>query len=43
MAELLRIHPLEAWTATFERLPDDVGITVESFVAMADAWLERGA
>jgi sarcosine oxidase, subunit gamma len=39
MAELLRTHPLMAWTATFERLPDTVGITVEPFVAMADARL----
>jgi sarcosine oxidase, subunit gamma len=39
MAELLRTHPLEAWTATFERLPDTVGITVEPFVAMADVRL----
>jgi sarcosine oxidase, subunit gamma len=36
MAELLRTHPLEAWSAAFERLPDTVGITVEPFVAMVD-------
>ena len=37
MAELLRTHhPLEAWTAAFERLPDAVGITAEPFVAMVD-------
>ncbi|MGY1664056.1 sarcosine oxidase subunit gamma [Geodermatophilus sp. SYSU D00705] len=39
MAELLRTHPLEAWSATFERLPDPVGITVEPFVAMVDVRL----
>ena len=39
MAELLRTHPLEAWTATFERLPDTVGITAEPFVAMVDVRL----
>jgi sarcosine oxidase subunit gamma len=36
MAELLRTHPLEAWTDTFSRLPDAVAITVEPFTAMAD-------
>jgi sarcosine oxidase subunit gamma len=36
MAELLRTHPLEAWTRAFERLPDTVGIAVEPFVAMVD-------
>jgi sarcosine oxidase, subunit gamma len=36
MAELLRTHPLEAWTARFECLPDTVGIAAEPFVAMAD-------
>ncbi|KGH44989.1 sarcosine oxidase subunit gamma [Modestobacter caceresii] len=35
MAELLRTHPLEAWSTALERLPDTVGITVEPFVAMA--------
>jgi sarcosine oxidase subunit gamma len=39
MAELLRTHPLEAWTAAFERLPDAVGITAEPFVAMVDVRL----
>jgi sarcosine oxidase subunit gamma len=39
MAELLRTHPLEAWTTAFERLPDTVGIAVEPFVAMADVRL----
>jgi sarcosine oxidase subunit gamma len=45
MAELLRTHPLDArhplmaWTATFERLPDTVGIAVEPFVAMVDVRL----
>ncbi|GAA4735122.1 hypothetical protein GCM10023328_13990 [Modestobacter marinus] len=34
MAELLRTHPLEAWSTAFGRLPDTVGITVEPFVAM---------
>ena len=39
MAELLRTHPLEAWSVAFERLPDTVGITVEPFVAMVDVRL----
>ena len=39
MAELLRTHPLEAWTDTFSRLPGAVGITVEPFLAMADVRL----
>jgi sarcosine oxidase subunit gamma len=39
MAELLRTHPLEAWSAAFEHLPDTVGITVEPFVAMVDVRL----
>ena len=36
MAELLRTHPLQAWSAAFERLPGTVGITAEPFVAMVD-------
>ena len=39
MAELLRTHPLEAWSTAFERLPDTVGITVEPFVAITDVRL----
>ena len=39
MAELLRTHPLEAWTVAFERLPGAVGIAVEPFVAMVDVRL----
>jgi sarcosine oxidase subunit gamma len=39
MAELLRTHPLEAWAAAFERLPDTVAIAVEPFVAMVDVRL----
>ena len=39
MAELLRTHPLEAWSVAFERLPDTVGIAVEPFVAMVDVRL----
>ena len=35
MAELLRTHPLEAWSTALEGLPDTVGITAEPFVAMA--------
>ncbi|MCZ2826131.1 MULTISPECIES: sarcosine oxidase subunit gamma [unclassified Modestobacter] len=35
MAELLRTHPLQAWSTALERLPDTVGITAEPFVAMA--------
>ena len=34
--QLLRTHPLEAWTAAFDALPDAVRITPEPFVAMAD-------
>ena len=29
MAELLRTHPLQAWSAAFDRLPGTVGITAE--------------
>src|SRR5215471_16887661 len=36
MAELLRTHPLQAWSADFERLPRTVDIAVEPFVAMVD-------
>jgi sarcosine oxidase subunit gamma len=39
MAELLRTHPLEAWTDAFAGLPDSVGVTVEPFVAMVDVRL----
>jgi sarcosine oxidase, subunit gamma len=39
MAELLRTHPLEAWSTAFERLPGTVGIAVEPFVAMVDVRL----
>jgi sarcosine oxidase, subunit gamma len=40
MAELLRTHPLEAWSPAFARLPDDaVAVTVEPFVAMVDVRL----
>jgi sarcosine oxidase subunit gamma len=39
MAELLRTHPLEAWSAAFERLPRTVDITVEPYVAMVDVRL----
>ena len=39
MAELLRTHPLEAWSTAIARLPDYVGITVEPFVAMVDVRL----
>lgn len=39
MAELLRTHPLEAWTTAFERLPDTVDIAVEPFVALVDVRL----
>jgi sarcosine oxidase subunit gamma len=39
MAELLRTHPLQAWRAAFERLPDTVSITVEPYVAMVDVRL----
>jgi sarcosine oxidase subunit gamma len=43
MAELLRTHPLEAWTTTFEALPAGVCITVEPFVATADVRLGAAA
>jgi sarcosine oxidase, subunit gamma len=39
MAELLRTHPLEAWSTAFRRLPETVGITVEPYVAMVDVRL----
>jgi sarcosine oxidase subunit gamma len=39
MAELLRTHPLQEWSAAFERLPGTVGIAVEPFVAMVDVRL----
>ncbi|MGY1666219.1 sarcosine oxidase subunit gamma [Geodermatophilus sp. SYSU D00696] len=39
MAELLRTHPLEAWTTRFARLPADVGIAVEPYVATVDVRL----
>jgi sarcosine oxidase, subunit gamma len=39
MAELLRTHPLQAWSDTFGRLPDSVGITAEPYVAMVDVRL----
>ena len=39
MAELLRTHPLEAWAAAFERLPDTVAVTADPFVAMVDVRL----
>jgi sarcosine oxidase subunit gamma len=43
MAELLRTHPLQAWSAAFERLPGTVGITAEPFVAMVDVRLSAEA
>jgi sarcosine oxidase subunit gamma len=39
MAELLRTHPLEAWSTALERRPETVGIDVEPFVAMVDVRL----
>ena len=42
MAELLRTHPLEAWSTAFERLPDTIGVTAEPFVAMVDVRLSTG-
>ncbi len=42
MAELLRTHPLEAWTTAFAHLPDTVAIAVEPFVAMVDVRLGGG-
>ena len=34
--QLLRTHPLEAWTAALAELPDAVRITPEPYVAMVD-------
>ena len=39
MAELLRTHPLEAWSGAFAALPSSVGITMEPYVAMVDVRL----
>ena len=39
MAELLRTHPLEAWSEAFAALPDSVGVTVDPFVATVDVRL----
>ena len=39
MAELLRTHPLEAWSTAFDGLPDSVRVTAEPFVAMVDVRL----
>jgi sarcosine oxidase subunit gamma len=36
MAELLRTHPLQAWSTAFEGLSGAVGIAAEPFVAMVD-------
>jgi sarcosine oxidase, subunit gamma len=36
MAELLRTHPLDAWAAALAELPDEVTITPDPYVAMAD-------
>jgi sarcosine oxidase, subunit gamma len=38
-AELLRTHPLAAWTAAFAELPDTVQTAVEPYVAMVDVRL----
>lgn len=43
MAELPRTHPLQAWSAAFERLPGTVGITAEPFVAMVGVRLDAEA
>jgi len=40
--QLLRTHPLEAWTAAFAELPDTLRITPEPFVAMADVRIGSG-
>jgi sarcosine oxidase subunit gamma len=39
MGELLRTHPLEAWSDAFANLPTSVGVTVEPFVATVDVRL----
>ncbi|MGY1617373.1 sarcosine oxidase subunit gamma [Geodermatophilus sp. SYSU D00691] len=39
MAELLRTHPLEAWSTAFAGLPATVRVTVEPFVATVDVRL----
>jgi sarcosine oxidase subunit gamma len=41
MAELLRTHPLEAWSTAFERLPDTVGIAVDLPTA-PNTWVPAG-
>jgi sarcosine oxidase, subunit gamma len=43
MADLLRTHPLEAWSDAFAGLPDAVGVTVEPYVAMLDVRLGQPA
>jgi sarcosine oxidase subunit gamma len=44
MAEqLLRTHPLQAWTAAFDRLPGTVGIAAEPWAAMADVRVDPAA
>jgi sarcosine oxidase subunit gamma len=39
MVEVLRTHPLEAWSEAFADLPDSVGVTVQPFVATVDVRL----
>jgi sarcosine oxidase subunit gamma len=39
MVEILRTHPLEAWSEAFAGLPDSVGVTVEPYVATVDVRL----
>ncbi|NEK59462.1 sarcosine oxidase subunit gamma [Geodermatophilus sabuli] len=39
MAELLRTHPLEAWSTAFADLPGTVAVTAEPFVATVDVRL----
>lgn len=43
MAELLRAHPLEAWSAALAALPATVRVTVEPYVAAADVRLAVSA
>jgi len=39
MVEVLRTHPLEAWSEAFASLPDSVGVTVQPYVATVDVRL----
>jgi sarcosine oxidase subunit gamma len=40
--QLTRTHPLEAWSAAFDELPDELRVTPEPFVATVDVRVGRG-